>query len=356
MSPEAMTTEIMTFELAFSRDFLNEQGDLAFGEIGLHLLKESAVHYRFLETYHDPVTAAQIAETDGMAIIFPHITRETFARGAARLTVIARCGVGYDRVDLDACTKHGVALVNAPQAMKLPTAAGSLMFMLALSKKLMAMDRIVRQGEWERRGDLRGVELSGRTLGIVGLGNSGRELARLVAPFNMNLLAYSPRADPEQAHQLGVMLTSLETLLRQADFVCLHCRLTEQTRGLIGAGELALMKPGAYLINMARGPVVDHTALLVALQEQRIAGAGLDVFYEEPLPADDPITRLDNVILTPHWAAGTLDVYYEAGTSNCRAMVDVACGRLPENIVNGEVIGQPAFQAKLDRFRCLAGE
>jgi phosphoglycerate dehydrogenase-like enzyme len=345
-----MTAE--KFRVAFSRDFLNDTGGLAYGDVGLHLLEESPlVNYRFLDEYTEVITPEQIAAVDGLAVIYPHITAATFAQGAERLIVIGRCGVGYDRIDVAACTEADVALMNAPLAMRLPTAAASLMFMLVLSKRLLELDRLARQGRWDLRGDVQGIELPGRTLGIIGLGHSGSELARLVAPFPMRLLAYSPHADPEQARRLNVELVSLERLLREADFVCLHCRLTEETRGLIGARELALMKPTAYLINMARGPIVDHAALVAALTEHRIAGAGLDVFSTEPLPANDPLTQLDNVVLSPHWAAGTLDVFREAGMTNCQGMLQAARGELPDNIVNREVVDRLGFHAKLARFR-----
>ena len=241
------------FKAAFSRDFLNDEDNLAYGEIGLHLLDESPlVDYHFLREYEDVVTPEQIADVDGLAIIYPYVTAETFAQGAERLTVIGRCGVGYDRLDVEACTHADVAVTNAPEAMRLPTAAASLMFMLVLAKKLMDLDRLTRAGRWDLRSEVQGIELRGKTLGIVGLGQSGSELARLVAPFDMRLLAYSPHANPEHAHQLQVELVSLEKLLHEADFICLHCRLTEDTTGLIGASELAMMKPSAYLINMAR--------------------------------------------------------------------------------------------------------
>lgn len=340
------------FEVVFSRDFLDDRGELAYGDIGLATLDSDAhVQYRFLEQYADPVAPEQIADADGLDIIFPHVTADTFARGAQRLVCIGRCGAGYDRVDLELCTANDVAVFSAPEAMALPTAAGSLTLMLALSKRLFALDRIVRAGDWETRAALGGFELKGRTLGIVGLGHSGRKLAQLAAPFEMQLLAYSPHADPQPARALGVQLVALERLLRESDFVCLHCRLTTATRGLIGAAELALMKPSAYLVNMARGPVVDHTALVGALQQGRIAGAGIDVFHSEPLPPADPLTQLDNVILSPHWLAGTRDVYLYAGTSNCKNMLRAARGEVPHNIVNPAVLERPGFQAKLARFR-----
>ena len=339
------------FHVAFTRDFLDEAGELGYGDLGLGLLDESPlVEYRYLDAYAATVTPEQIAEVDGLAVIYPHVAPHTFASGAARLTLIARCGAGYERIHLAACTQADVALVNAPQAVRLPTASGALLLMLALTKRLMELDRVVREGRWDRRGEVQGVELRGHTLGIVGLGSAGGELARLVAPFEMRLLAYSPHAESDQARRLNVALVSLETLLRESDIVSLHCRLTEETRGLIGARELALMKPTAYLINMARGPVVDHAALVAALAERRIAGAGLDVFDQEPLPPDDPIAQLDNVILSPHWLAGTRDVFRDASTAICRAMLQAARGELPDNIVNREVIDRPGFQAKLCRF------
>ena len=340
------------FHVALTRDFLNAAGELAYGDIGLGLFDQTPrVSYGFLDAYAEVVTPDQIAGADALVLIYPHVKPETFAQGAERLTFVGRCGAGYDRIDLEACTRADVALLNAPQAMRLPTASAALMFMLVLGKRLMALDGIVRAGQWDRRAEVQGIELPGRTLGIVGLGNSGRALAELVAPFQMRVVAYSPHAEPEVARGLGVALVDLDTLLREADFVCLHCRLTEATRGLIGARELALMKSTAYLINMARGPVVDHAALVAALTERRIAGAGLDVFYAEPLPADDPITRLDNVVLAPHWLAGTRDAFLYAGRTNCEGLLRAAHGELPDNIVNQEVIERPGFQNKLARFR-----
>jgi phosphoglycerate dehydrogenase-like enzyme len=331
---------------------LNETGELAYGDIGLGLLDQSPrVAYRFLDGYTGVVTPAQLAEADAIVLIYPHVKRESLEGAAERLGFIGRCGVGYDRIDVDACTQADVALLNAPKAMRLPTASGALAMMLALSKRLLALDRIVREERWDMRANVQGIELPGRTLGIVGLGHSGSALAELVAPFQMRVLAYSPHADTDAAQRLGVQLVALDTLLRQADFVCLHCRLTAATRGLIGARELSLMKPTAYLINMARGPVVDHAALVAALAQRRIAGAGLDVFYAEPLPPGDPITRLDNVVLAPHWLAGTRDAFLYAGRTNCEGLLRAAQGELPENIVNREVIERPGFQRKLARFR-----
>lgn len=340
------------FQIAFTRDYINEEGELAFGDIGLDVLKkEPHVKYGFLDTYEEIVTSEQITDIDGMSLIYPHVTADTFAHGSDRLTIIARCGAGHEKINLQACTEADVVVVNAPDAVRFPTASAAVMFYLVLSKQLMIMEDIVRTGQWDRRDEVNSIEPKGRTLGIVGFGSIGQEVARLVAPFNMRILAYDPYLDPTITEGLGVELTSLEKLLKESDFVSLHCLLTKETHGLIGAKELALMKPTAYLINMSRGPVVDHNALVDVLRRRHIAGAGLDVFHQEPLPAEDPLTQLDNVVLTPHWAAGTLDAFLDAGSSNIADMLRVARGNLPNHIVNPEVVDRPEFRRKLARFQ-----
>jgi phosphoglycerate dehydrogenase-like enzyme len=296
-----------------------------------------------------------IAEADGLIVLRPWVDRETFARGAGALVLLGRSGAGYDKIDLAACTEHGVAVFNAPLALNHATASAALLLLLALAKRLPEQERITRAGRWDLQAQVMGIELTGRTLGIVGLGHSGRELARLVGPFNMRLLSYSPRADAVQAEALGVRLTGLEELLREADFVSLHCRLTPETRWLIGAEQLALMKPTAYLVNVARGEVVDQAALTEALRARRIAGAGLDVFEVEPLPAGDPLIGLDNVILTPHWLASTADIWAATGVAMAEGMLRGASGRVPENVVNPEVLGRSSFQEKLARFAANRG-
>ena len=208
--------------------------------------------------YSLEITPDHIQEIDGLVVLRPWVKRSTFARGAGDLVVIGRSGAGYDKIDLRACTEHDVAVFNAPLALNHPTASSALLFMLALAKRLPQQERITRQGRWDLQASVMGSEIRGRTLGIIGLGHTGRELARLVAPFAMPILAYSPHADPGEAAALGVRLASLEDVLRESDFLSLHCRLTEATRGRIGEAELALMKPSACLINVARGELVDQ--------------------------------------------------------------------------------------------------
>jgi phosphoglycerate dehydrogenase-like enzyme len=352
------------FRVALTGDFLDEAGQPAYGDLGLPLWAEThTIRYHFLREqtprnddaywrnlYSMEVGTDEIADVDGLIVLRPWVTKATFARGAESLVAIGRSGAGYDKIDVAACTDNDVLLFNAPVGLHHATASSALLFMLALVKRLPEQERVARGGEWRRQPQIMGGELLGRTLGIVGLGNSGRELARLVAPFEMTVLAYSRHADEAQAASLGVCLVSLDELLREADFVSLHSRLTRENRGMIGRQQLALMKPTAFFVNVARGELVDQQALVELLRERKIAGAALDVFEHEPLPADDPLVSLDNVILTPHWNASTSDVWRATGRAMATGMLRVSRGELPDHIVNREVLDRPGFLAKLKRF------
>jgi phosphoglycerate dehydrogenase-like enzyme len=195
-----------------------------------------------------------------------------------------------------------------------------------------------------------GDDLIGKTLGIIGLGKTGGELARLAAPFHMKLLSYSPNADPLQAEALGVALVELDALLRASDFVSLHCRLEDRTREMLGSRELALLKPTAYLINVGRGELVQDAALVETLRAKRIAGAGLDVFETEPPPLIHPLLKLDNVILTPHWLPSTHRAARATRDVITRNVMRFAQGLVPHNVINPEVLQRPGFRAKLARF------
>jgi phosphoglycerate dehydrogenase-like enzyme len=355
---------VQTFNVALTGDFLDETGRPAYGEAGLDLLSSrSYIRYRYLmeqaprqgdgeywkRFYSLEVTAEQMAGVNGLVVLRPWLKRATLA-GAADLVVVGRSGAGYDKIDVAACTEFAVALFNVPLALNHPTASAALLLMLALAKRLPQQERVARTGRWDLQSQVMGGELHGRTLGIIGLGHSGRELVRLAAPFAMRVLAFSPHADAAAARALGVRLAGLDEVLREADFVSLHCRLTERTAGLLGRQQLALMKPGAYLVNVARGELIDQEALTEALRERCIAGAGLDVFAEEPLPASDALTSLDNVILTPHWLASTTDVWSATGKAMAEGMLRAARGEVPDDVVNPEVLERPAFRAKLARF------
>jgi phosphoglycerate dehydrogenase-like enzyme len=353
-----------TFKLAITGDFLNEHGQSAYGDLGFAAIESCPfINIQYImdhaprandQTYWDnlysmQLSAAHLRDIDGLIVLRPYIRAHAF-EGAENLTVIGRSGAGYDKIDVQACTNNDVLLFNLPNVLNHSTASSALMFILALSKNLMAQDRITRQGRWDLQSQVLGTEIERKTLGIIGLGASGRELARIIAPFSMRVIAYSPHADPAQAAALGVELTSLETLMNESDVISLHSNLTPDKHKMIRAEHLALMKPTAFFVNVARGALVDQAALVKMLQERRIAGAGLDVFEVEPLPADDPLTKLDNVLLTPHWGPATSDVWTAGGLQMAQLMLMAARGEVPPTVINKAVLDRPRFQAKLARF------
>jgi len=248
--------------------------------------------------------------------------------------------VGYDTVDVPACTENGVILAITPDGVRRPVATSALTFMLMLAQKVMTKDRLTREGRWGERINHMGTGLSGRVLGSVGVGNIGAELFRLAAPFGMKHVACDPYVPQESVAPLGVKLVDLDTLFREADFVCVNCPLNEETRKLVGARQFSLMKPGAYFINTARGPIVDEKALYDALSSRRIAGAGIDVFEQEPVSPDNALLKLDNIVVTPHHICLTdecINTIAASVFSACRAL---AAGRVPKNVVNQEVLGK----------------
>ena len=341
-----------TFLVGLDRGFLNVEGKLAWGDIGIGgLSDEPRVGSEFLAERVRELTPEHVGRYQGLILGGTAVTRRSLAEGAGGLIVACRAGVGYDRIDVAGLTEHDVALCTTPAASKHAVASASFAYVIALAKRMLDKDRLVRSGRWDMAGAYCGNELWRKTLGVVGLGNTGAELARLVGPFEMRVLGADPFLTPERARELGAELVPLDELMRRSDFVCVHALLTETTRRLIGERELGLMKPGAYLINCARGPIVDQAALIRALQERRIAGAGLDVFEEEPLPLDSRLIGLDNVMLSPHTMAHTLELSIWMGEINTRQLIAAAHGRVPESIVNREVVERAGFQAKLARWR-----
>jgi len=328
------------FLVGVTRDFLRPDGSPGFGDIGLSLLERGRVTWEYLPAAAGEVPPEAARDYDGLLLLGPRVTAATLA-GAGRLKVVARFGVGYDNVDVPACTAAGVLLTIAPNGVRRPVAAAAMAFVLALSHKLLVKDRLTRAGRWAEKLNHNGQGLTGRTLGVIGFGNIGRELAGLARPFDLRVIASDPWADPGAAAAAGVRLVPLEDLLRESDYVCVCCALTPETRHLLDADRIALMKPTAYLVNVARGPIVDQRALTAALREDRIAGAGLDVFDPEPVAPDDPLLALENVILTPHAICWTDECFGLIGRSADRSLLDVEAGRIPRDVVHRDALAHP---------------
>ena len=231
------------------------------------------------------------------------VDRELVAAAPA-LEVVGRAGVGVDNIDVDACTRQGVAVLNAPGGNTRSTAELAFALLLSVARSIPGAERSLRGGQWDRS-RFQGVELYDKTLGIVGLGRIGSEVAARGRAFGMRILAHDPYVTGERAEEIGAELAELEELLRESDFVTLHTPLTEETRGLLGAEELSWMKGDAVLVNAARGGLVDEEALAEALRRGSIGGAAVDVYLEEPLPADHPLRDAPRLVMTPHLGAST---------------------------------------------------
>jgi len=340
----------MTFRVGFSADFRRDDGNLAFPDIGLSLLEGVAgLDYEFMREYQAEYAPSQLIDFDVVISLKPRVTSESL-RGVSRLCAIGRCGVGYDNVDLTACTERGVAVYITPQGVVRPVAESIVLFVLAMSHRLLQKDRLVRQGRWAESTLPLGREPRDRVVGTIGLGNIASEAVRLLGVFDVRrFLAFDPYASSQRASELGVEMVSLDELLRESDYVLVNCPLTPETRGLLGSDQFARMKPDAVLINTARGPIVNEAALIEALQTGRIAGAALDVFETEPLSANSPLAAMENVILTSHSIAWTEELFRDMGRIDCQGALSVYRGEAPHHIVNPRVLDNPLFIDKLVR-------
>lgn len=264
------------------------------------------------------------------------VTRRVI-EAARNLVVIGRAGVGVDNIDLEAATERGVIVVNAPQGNTIAAAEHTIALLLALARHIPAANASMHEGRWERARFL-GTEVQGKVLGIVGLGKIGTEVARRALGLGMRVLAYDPYVPVERAEQLGVQSVDFGTLLAESDFISLHAPMTQQTQGLIGANELARMKPSARLINVARGGIVDERALADALRRGVIAGAAIDVFRQEPPPPDHPLRTAPNVILTPHLGASTAEAQERVALDVAEQIIEVLSGRPARYAVNAPAL------------------
>lgn len=281
---------------------------------------------------------------DAVLASMDKFTAEVLGSGAGKnLKIISRWGVGYDAIDVAAATKHGIVVAYTPGLLNETVADFAFALLLALARRIHLGHQGMSGGRWEAHW---GHDVHGKTLGILGCGRIGLAMARRGTGFNMRLLAHDICANAE-AERLGVKFVSLDELLGQSDFVSLHAALTPENRGLVNEGRLRRMKPTAYLINTARGALVDEAALANVLNENVIAGAALDAFVTEPLPPEHPLRTAKNVLLTPHLASFARETGERVSNTAAQAIVDVMQGRRPQFVVNAEVYGAATLRAKL---------
>lgn len=336
------------FKVGVTSDILDSRGQPVCGPEPLRALDAApGLKWEWLPQGIREITLEHAATFDAIYINSPRVPAAAVAGPDLRLKVVSRHGVGYDSVDVPAMSRAGVLVCNTPNAVTRPVATMALTLVLALAHQLLAKDRITRQGRWSDRVEYMGMGLTGRTLGVVGAGGIGRELLRMARVFDLKLLAADPYVDELDIGYAGARKVPLEQVMTDSDFVVITCLLNEETRHLINARTLSHMKPGAYLINVARGPVVDEAALYEVLKARRIAGAALDVFETEPTPKTNPLLALDNVIVAPHSLAWTDELFRNIARTAVGAIVAAHRGERPRFVVNPQALSHARVRSWL---------
>lgn len=285
---------------------------------------------------------AIIGEYDALAVRSETKVTADVLAAATRLQIIGRAGVGVDNIDVQAATRQGIVVVNSPEGNTIAAAELTVAMLLALSRQIPQADASLRAGRWERKKFL-GTEVYGKTLGIIGLGKIGGEVAHRARAFGMTLIAYDPFATEERAADYGAALVTLDELYRRSDFITLHVPLNDQTRGLIGAEQIAKMKDGVRIINCARGGLVDEQALAEAIRAGKVAGAAFDVFRQEPPPPDHPLLLLSENVVTPHLGASTEEAQVNVALDIAEQIADVLAGKPPRAAVNMPALSPEAL-------------
>lgn len=325
----------MAFKIGVTRDLLKPDGTPAFDARAFDELQANPeITWEWLPEDVPEITTEIAARYDGLHVNLPRVTARSISGADCRVKVIARNGVGFDSCDVAALSAKGIVLTNTPIAVRRPVAVAALTMIFALAGRLLKKNEIVRAGRWNDRTLYMGQGLTSRTLGIVGAGSIGLELATLSRAFFRRMVMADPYADTGRVAAAGADLVPLDDLMRTADYVVVACLLTDETRHLINERRLGLMKPSAYLVNMARGPIVDEAALARVLAAGGILGAGLDVTEVEPIAPSSPLLSMENVIITPHALCWTDECFLDIAATALRSIVDVSLGRRPAHVVN----------------------
>ena len=344
--------KISQYPVAFTADFFDSEGQLRYGDAGMSLLRqEPRIEIVPLREFHPVILPEQLHGVHAAVVMDVGVGANSVT-DSEELVAIARFGVGYNDIDVQACTAADVAFFIAAGAVDRSMAEATVGWMIALSHNFRAKDILVRTGQWNLAPKYVGYELRDHVFGSIGMGGIARATIRLLEGFGMaQPITYDPHADPAAAHALGVRMVSLDELMRKADFVSVHCPLTDRTRNLVGARELALMKSQAFILNTARGGIINEDDLFNVLQEHRIAGAALDVFVGEPFDQPHRFASLDNVLLAPHAIGHTHEIFRDIGKVVCQGVLDIATGRRPKHVINPEVFEKSTFLEKWQRLR-----
>lgn len=306
------------------------------------------IEHELLPAHPEEIGVPEVIDQYDAIIVLSYGFPASSFRGLKRLACLCRWGVGYDKIDTAASTAADVLVALTPLAVRRPVAEGIITLILAVAKNLRELEARTRDGRWREGLVSKSICIEGRTLGSVGVGSIAGEMFRMAKGMGFGrLLGYDPYTSKERAEAFGIELVDLDTVMRESDFVAVNTFLNDATRGLVGARQFSLMKKTAYLINTARGPIVDEKALIAALQAGEIAGAGLDVFDEEPTPLDNPLLQMDNVVVAPHSIAWTEECIRDNSLHSVRNVLSVYKGEAPAHLANPQVVDRPGFQAKL---------
>ena len=336
--------------IGIARNLFDKEGKFSVPGPGLELIDEIGnAEWEMIPEALPQITAEQLQGFDMAVFPLSKLTREGLT-GNDQLISFHCNSVGFDLVDVTALTEAGVVLCNTPKAVRRPMASSIIAFILALSLRLLQKDKMAREGRWSEKTPYFGVGLTGKTLGSIGVGGIGHDMFRLAKPFGMRHVAFDPYVNQNDLADVEVDLVDLDTLLSESDFLNVSCPLNEATYHLIGENEFRKMKKTAYFINTSRGSVIDEPALTKALQEKWISGAAIDVFEQEPTPDDNPLLKLDNIIVAPHYIGGTDEMSTDKWEENINQIRSLIKGEAPGAFVNREVWDKPYFQAKLKKF------
>lgn len=324
----------MTYRVAVTRGYAEADGTTIFGDIGLDRLAQGGLEWSVLDEPMSPLRAEALDGFDAVIVLGPEVFDATSIPSGGRLKHVARFGAGYDAVDVDACTRAGIVVTNTADAVREPMAHAALTLLLGLAHNILIKDRLTRTGRWAERAEHRGRGLQGATVGIVGFGGIGQAVARLVRALGVRVVAYNRSDRSIEAGDIGVEMLPLDGVMVASDYVIVTVSATPQTRHLIGDRQLALLGRDGRLINIARGSVVDEGALIRRLETGELAGAGLDVFAQEPVDEQNPLLSMESVIVAPHSLCWTDGFTSAVSTSVMESVLAIAAGGVMEAAVN----------------------